>query len=132
MGTKSRTAVSRLGGLPTTLPPVSLHAASARQLGLAIDGAAPRATRAVLPAGIPVPGWLDVETQRELASAFRRWALPPAGLRHPRMPTGQLMSVQSVCLGWHWSPYAYSRTADDTDGTPVKPLSRGLIDLARR
>ena len=32
------------------------------------------------------------------------------------------MSVQSVCLGWHWQPYAYSRTADDTDGAPVKPL----------
>ena len=32
------------------------------------------------------------------------------------------MTVQSVCLGWHWQPYAYSRTADDTDGAPVKPL----------
>ena len=28
------------------------------------------------------------------------------------------MSVQSVCLGWHWQPYTYSRTADDTDGAP--------------
>ena len=35
------------------------------------------------------------------------------------------MSVQSVCLGWHWQPYAYSRTADDTDGAPVKPLPPG-------
>ena len=32
------------------------------------------------------------------------------------------MTVQSVCLGWHWQPYVYSRTADDTDGAPVKPL----------
>ena len=40
----------------------------------------------------------------------------------PRMPTGHLMTVQSVCLGWHWQPYVYSRTADDTDGAPVKPL----------
>jgi alkylated DNA repair protein (DNA oxidative demethylase) len=39
--------------------------------------------------------------------------------------------VQSVCLGWHWRPYAYSRTADDSDGAPVKPLPRELADLAR-
>jgi alkylated DNA repair protein (DNA oxidative demethylase) len=42
------------------------------------------------------------------------------------------MSVRSVCLGWHWRPYVYSRTADDTDGAPVKPLPRSLADLARR
>ncbi len=41
------------------------------------------------------------------------------------------MSVQSVCLGWHWYPYAYSRTADDTDGAPVKPLPADLHPLAR-
>jgi alkylated DNA repair protein (DNA oxidative demethylase) len=42
------------------------------------------------------------------------------------------MTVQSVCLGWHWSPYAYSRTADDTDGAPVKPMPRSLVELALR
>ena len=42
------------------------------------------------------------------------------------------MTVQSVCLGWHWQPYAYSRTADDTDGAPVKPLPPDLAELARR
>jgi alkylated DNA repair protein (DNA oxidative demethylase) len=42
------------------------------------------------------------------------------------------MTVQSVCLGWHWQPYAYSRTADDTDGAPVKPLPADLAALARR
>jgi alkylated DNA repair protein (DNA oxidative demethylase) len=42
------------------------------------------------------------------------------------------MSVQSVCLGWHWQPYAYSRTADDTDGAPVKPMPPDLAALARR
>ena len=41
------------------------------------------------------------------------------------------MSVQSVCLGWHWFPYVYTRTADDTDGAPVKPLPESLIRLAR-
>jgi alkylated DNA repair protein (DNA oxidative demethylase) len=42
------------------------------------------------------------------------------------------MSTQAVCLGWHWSPYAYSRTADDTDGAPVKPLPASVTALARR
>ena len=42
------------------------------------------------------------------------------------------MSVQSVCLGWHWQPYLYSRTADDTDGAPVKPMPATLVDLALR
>ena len=42
------------------------------------------------------------------------------------------MSVQSVCLGWHWQPYAYSRTADDTDGAPVKPLPAAIAQLGRR
>jgi alkylated DNA repair protein (DNA oxidative demethylase) len=41
------------------------------------------------------------------------------------------MSVQSVCLGWHWQPYVYSRTADDGDGAPVKPLPGELAELAR-
>jgi len=42
------------------------------------------------------------------------------------------MSVQTVCLGWHWLPYRYSRTADDVDGAPVKPLPSWLADLGRR
>ena len=47
------------------------------------------------------------------------------------MPTGQLLSVQAVCLGWHWYPYVYSRFAEDTDGAPVKPLPPEIVALAR-
>ena len=32
------------------------------------------------------------------------------------------MSVEIACLGWHWSPYRYSRTVDDDDGRPVAPF----------
>ncbi len=95
------------------------------------DDDPPRAWREVLPAVVHVPDWLDPTAQRGLVEDFRRWARPPAGLRHPRVPTGQLMSVQSVCLGWHWQPYAYTHTADDTDGAPVKSLPEDLIELAR-
>lgn len=86
----------------------------------------------VAPGAVHVPGWLTVEEQRELVAACREWARPPAGMRATRMPTGAVMSVQTVCLGWHWVPYRYSRTADDVDGAPVKPFPSWLADLGRR
>jgi alkylated DNA repair protein (DNA oxidative demethylase) len=39
------------------------------------------------------------------------------------------MSVQTVCLGWHWQPYRYTRTADDVGGGAVAPLPTWLVDL---
>ena len=124
-----RTGRSRQGGVPTALPPASTSAG--RQLALLAAPARRAEPRALLPGVVYVAAWLDLAAQQELVREFRRWALPPAGLRHPRMPTGHLMSVQSVCLGWHWQPYAYTRTADDTDGAPVKPLPRELAALGR-
>ncbi len=132
-------ARSRLGGVPTVVPEGAPTAE--RQLALPLpvgDELGPGTPapvpvwREVLPDVVHVAGWLDLDAQRSLAEAFRRWAEPPAGLRHPRVPTGHLMSVQSVCLGWHWQPYAYSRTADDTDGAPVKPMPAELVELGRR
>jgi alkylated DNA repair protein (DNA oxidative demethylase) len=126
-------ARSRLGGVPTALPSVAADTVgSERQLVLPMADAEPaRPWREVLPGVVHVPAWLDLDAQRALVDDFKRWALPPAGLRHPRVPTGHLMSVQSVCLGWHWQPYLYTRTADDTDGAPVKPLPAEIIDLSR-
>lgn len=126
---------SRLGGVVTVLPAPSLPRG---QLGLPL-GPAPAGAgarrepgrREVLPDVVHIAGWLGIEEQRAIVAQFERWALPPAGLRHPRVPKGHLMSVQSVCLGWHWQPYAYSRTADDSDGAPVKPLPIEIAELAR-
>lgn len=84
------------------------------------------------PGAVHVPGWLAADTQRALVAACREWARPPAGMRHTRMPGGALMSVRTVCLGWHWYPYAYSRTVDDETGEPVKPFPDWLGDLGRR
>ena len=129
--TRSRMGTSRLGGVPTELPPPG--AAPVGQLGLALDAPAAGPHRQdVLDDVVHIAGWLDRDAQRALVTAFRSWARPPAGLRHPRVPAGHVMSVQSVCLGWHWQPYAYSRTADDTDGAPVKPLPDDVADLARQ
>ena len=91
----------------------------------------PRRTQP-LPDVVHVRDWLTPDEQAALVNDFRVWAEAPAGLRHPRVPTGHVMSVQSVCLGWHWQPYAYSRTADDTDGAPVKPMPADLVELSRR
>jgi DNA oxidative demethylase len=85
----------------------------------------------IAPGAIHVPGWLTVAEQADLVTACREWARPPAGMRHTRMPSGGVMSVQTVCLGWHWAPYRYSRTADDNDGAPVKPFPGWLADLGR-
>ncbi|HEX5190292.1 MAG TPA: alpha-ketoglutarate-dependent dioxygenase AlkB [Streptosporangiaceae bacterium] len=89
--------------------------------------------RAEISAGaVHVAGWLCVAEQQRLVAACREWASPPAGMRHTPMPSGGQMSVQTVCLGWHWMPYRYSRTADDVDGAPVKPFPGWLADLGRR
>jgi alkylated DNA repair protein (DNA oxidative demethylase) len=120
-------ATSRRGGQPVTLPPPTIP--DVRPLPLPDERDTTQ--REVLPGVVHIPGWLDAAAQRALATDFRAWARPPAGLRHPRVPTGHLMSVQSVCLGWHWSPYAYSRTADDTDGAPVKPMPAHVVRMGR-
>lgn len=135
-------ATSRRGGVPTVLPPLPplppLDAPTPEAepegqlpLGLAEEPAPERHRAEPLPGVVHIPGWLDLAAQRRLVEDFHEWAKPPAGLRHPRVPTGHLMTVQSVCLGWHWWPYTYSRTADDTDGAPVKPMPAHVVELSR-
>ncbi|MFJ2582584.1 alpha-ketoglutarate-dependent dioxygenase AlkB [Kitasatospora aureofaciens] len=82
------------------------------------------------PGAVLLPGWLDADAQLRLVAACREWARPPAGMHTVRMPTGGMMSVRMVSLGWNWFPYGYRRLADD--GTPVKPFPAELGRLARR
>ncbi|MEV5431688.1 alpha-ketoglutarate-dependent dioxygenase AlkB [Streptomyces sp. NPDC052701] len=92
----------------------------------------PRTRTRIAPGAVHVPDWLDAGAQRELLEACREWARPPAGLRTVRTPGGGTMSVRQVCLGRHWYPYGYARTAVDGDGAPVKPFPALLGDLGRR
>ncbi|MET8976641.1 alpha-ketoglutarate-dependent dioxygenase AlkB [Streptomyces sp. NPDC004539] len=92
----------------------------------------PRERAQIAPGAVHVPDWLDAAAQRELLEACREWARPPAGLRTVRTPGGAAMTARQVCLGWHWYPYAYSRTAADGDGSPVKPFPAWLGELAER
>jgi alkylated DNA repair protein (DNA oxidative demethylase) len=92
----------------------------------------PRVRQEVGPGAVHIPDWLDLDAQVDLVEQCRAWSRAPAGLRTPRMPDGTPLSIRSVCLGWHWYPYAYSRTCDDHDGAPVKPLPPHIAALAAR
>ncbi|MFD7875006.1 alpha-ketoglutarate-dependent dioxygenase AlkB family protein [Streptomyces sp. NPDC059766] len=92
----------------------------------------PRDRTDLAPGAVHVPDWLDAREQRELLEACREWARPPAGLRTVATPGGGTMTARQVCLGWHWYPYAYARTAVDGDGAPVKPFPAWLGELGRR
>jgi DNA oxidative demethylase len=92
----------------------------------------PRPRAEIAPGAVHVPGWLGRDEQRSLVASCREWARPPAGMRATQLPGGRVMSVQTVCLGWHWVPYRYSRIAEDVDGAPVKPFPGWLAELGRR
>lgn len=92
----------------------------------------PRERRVLAPGAVHVPGWLDLDQQRGLVEACRGWARDGPGIRHAVLPNGAPMSVRTVCLGWHWMPYRYSRTRDDQDGSPVAPFPPWLAGLGRR
>lgn len=88
--------------------------------------------REIAPGAVHVPGWLTMAQQRELVTACRGWARGPAPIRHTKLPRGGVMSVQTVCIGWHWQPYAYTRTADDVNGARVAEFPPWMVDLGRR
>ena len=85
-----------------------------------------------LPAGAAhIPGWLTAVQQRWLVERFHRWAdgpVPP----HSPMIGQHPMSVRTVCLGWHWRPYAYSREAVDVNGRRVLDFPEWMVRLGRQ
>jgi alkylated DNA repair protein (DNA oxidative demethylase) len=89
----------------------------------------PRTPVEIAPGAVHVPDFLTLEQQRSLVQACRSWARGPVPIRHTELPSGATMSVQTVCLGWHWQPYRYSRTAD---GERVAPVPEWLVALGRR
>ncbi|MFI5618789.1 alpha-ketoglutarate-dependent dioxygenase AlkB family protein [Streptomyces sp. NPDC051567] len=91
----------------------------------------PRERTTIAPGAVHLPDWLGPARQARLLAACREWARPPAGLRTVRTPGGGVMTARQVCLGLHWYPYGYARTAVDGDGAPVKPLPPWLAGLGR-
>lgn len=84
----------------------------------------------VAPGATWVPGWLTLPQQAWIAARFTEWATGPVPLR-AAVVRGHEMSVRTVCLGWHWRPYAYTREALDVNGARVLALPPWLVDLGR-
>ncbi|MFJ2114600.1 MULTISPECIES: alpha-ketoglutarate-dependent dioxygenase AlkB family protein [unclassified Streptomyces] len=91
----------------------------------------PRSRAVIAPGAVHVPSWLPEERQRELVAACRDWARGPVPIRHTILPNGGVMSVQTVCVGWHWQPYRYTRTAGDVNGARVAEFPDWLVLLGR-
>lgn len=91
----------------------------------------PRPRTEIAPGAVHVPDWLTLDQQRELVARCRDWASGPVPIRHTRLPGGGVMSVQTVCVGWHWQPYKYTRAAHDVNGQRVAPFPDWLADLGR-
>lgn len=96
------------------------------------DDSALRVTPAALPEGAHhLPQWLTPVQQRWIVERFREWTQGPVPARAASI-MGKPMSVSTVCLGWHWRPYAYSRTAVDVNGARVLDVPDWLKELGRR
>lgn len=78
-----------------------------------------------------MPAWLSLDEQRWIIGQFLTWADGPVPIRAARV-RGHEMSVKTVCLGWHWRPYQYSREAVDVNGNRVLDFPDWLGDLGRR
>ncbi|NKX51158.1 alpha-ketoglutarate-dependent dioxygenase AlkB [Arthrobacter deserti] len=84
------------------------------------------------PGAVHVPGWLDPARQRRLVESCRGFGRGPVPYRAAKLPGGHEMSVRTLCLGWHWQPYRYTRTADDVNGARVPDLPAWLAGWGRR
>jgi alkylated DNA repair protein (DNA oxidative demethylase) len=89
-----------------------------------------RHPREIAPGAVHLPGWLPSAKQVRFATAFDDWSGAPVPIRSATLPGGHRMSVETVCLGWHWRPYRYSRTADDVNGRRVRALPGWLAEHA--
>jgi len=90
-----------------------------------------RPRRELAPGAVWVPGWLTLEQQRWLADRFREWAGGPVPIRSAKV-RGHEMSVKTVCLGWHWRPYEYTREAVDVNGNQVLDFPEWMVRLGRK
>ncbi|RNL81932.1 alpha-ketoglutarate-dependent dioxygenase AlkB family protein [Halostreptopolyspora alba] len=82
----------------------------------------------IAPGAVHVPGWLDLDSQRDLVRRCREWARGPGGMRRHRTPRGGTMSVRMAALGWYWRPYRYTREVPEAG--PVAPFPEHLGALA--
>lgn len=95
------------------------------------DDALDRPAVALPEGAFHVPGFLTLAQQRWIVDRFHEWTRGPVPLRAARIGAHE-MSVRTVCLGWHWRPYAYSREAVDVNGNRVLEVPDWMVRLGRR
>ncbi|MGJ6980796.1 alpha-ketoglutarate-dependent dioxygenase AlkB family protein [Aestuariimicrobium soli] len=78
-----------------------------------------------------LPGWLMLEQQAWIVARFHEWTTGPVPLRAATV-RGHEMSVRTVCLGWHWRPYAYTREAVDVNGNRVLEVPDWMVRVGQR
>ncbi len=91
----------------------------------------PREPRVIAPGAVHVPDWLTLEQQAWLVARYTEWVAGPVPSRRAATRGGR-MSVSTVCLGWHWRPYAYTREAVDVNGARVLEVPDWMVRLGRR
>ncbi len=89
-----------------------------------------RHRREIAPGATLIPNWLTLEQQTWIAGQFRDWARGPVPIRAAKV-RGHEMSVHTVCLGWHWRPYRYTREATDVNGAHVLTFPDWMVRLGR-
>lgn len=90
-----------------------------------------RPRRELAPGAHWIPDWMGLEEQRWIVARFHEWGRGPVPPRAASIG-GHEMSVQTVCLGWHWRPYAYSREAVDVNGNRVLEFPEWMVRLGRK
>lgn len=95
------------------------------------DGFIDRPRREVAAGAVHLPNWLTLPQQAWIVGQFRLWAAGPVPL-HSAKVRGHEMSVRTVCLGWHWQPYRYTRLATDVNGNRVLDFPDWMTRLGRR
>ncbi|MER5370651.1 alpha-ketoglutarate-dependent dioxygenase AlkB [Streptomyces sp. NPDC002722] len=84
----------------------------------------------ITPGATHLPDLPPLEQQKWIADRFHEWVRGPVPLRAATV-RGHQMSVRTVCLGWHWQPYQYTRKATDVNGAHVLPFPDWMIRLGR-
>ncbi|WP_051147332.1 alpha-ketoglutarate-dependent dioxygenase AlkB [Glaciibacter superstes] len=98
---------------------------------LSSDGAPGRLRRELAPGAVHLPDWLTLEQQRWIVGQFHNWVAGPVPIRAAKV-RGHEMSVRTVCLGWHWQPYTYTREATDVNGNRVLDFPDWMVRLGRK
>ncbi|MCU1395590.1 MAG: alpha-ketoglutarate-dependent dioxygenase AlkB [Ilumatobacteraceae bacterium] len=92
----------------------------------ALDGPTQPSPDAVL-----IRGCVTLDQQAWIVGQFNEWVRGPVPIRAAKIGAYE-MSVRTVCLGWHWQPYKYTREATDVNGSQVRPFPDWMVRLGRR